>query len=236
LGVVGATIGVYEAAPRKAAIHSVTPPGAPSAFATSPPVGLSLGRYFLGSREIDAGRNEPAGSLDAAGSWRAAMAPLMSGARTKKYGWIRHLRRLRGGTEPVRTKDAEHTQSLFAARSRSNPCLPAIRTLLCVRDAAFTLDRDPATIIGETHPDLPEAVGTLRPQAPVRHHAERANWRSNRQNARMPRLPPESIGTAHVSLGRQDLLDTAGIATTYGAEPFRNRKPQADATVVRPAP
>src|ERR1700685_2211733 len=33
--------------------------------------------------------------------------------------------------------------------------------------------------------------------------------------------------------GAKDLLDTAGIATTYGAEPFRNRKPQADATVVR---
>jgi Asp-tRNA(Asn)/Glu-tRNA(Gln) amidotransferase A subunit family amidase len=33
--------------------------------------------------------------------------------------------------------------------------------------------------------------------------------------------------------GAKDLLDTAGIATTYGAEPFRNRKPEADATVVR---
>jgi Asp-tRNA(Asn)/Glu-tRNA(Gln) amidotransferase A subunit family amidase len=33
--------------------------------------------------------------------------------------------------------------------------------------------------------------------------------------------------------GGKDLLDTAGIATTYGAEPYRNRKPQADATVVR---
>src|ERR1700727_2494308 len=33
--------------------------------------------------------------------------------------------------------------------------------------------------------------------------------------------------------GAKDLLDTAGIATTYGAEPFKNRRPQADATVVR---
>ena len=32
--------------------------------------------------------------------------------------------------------------------------------------------------------------------------------------------------------GAKDLLDTAGIATTYGAEPFRNRVPAADATVV----
>ncbi len=33
--------------------------------------------------------------------------------------------------------------------------------------------------------------------------------------------------------GAKDLLDTAGIATTYGAEPFRNRVPQEDAAVVQ---
>ena len=31
----------------------------------------------------------------------------------------------------------------------------------------------------------------------------------------------------------KDLLDTAGIATTWGAEPFRNRVPAADSAVVR---
>jgi len=33
--------------------------------------------------------------------------------------------------------------------------------------------------------------------------------------------------------GAKDLLDTAGIPTTYGAEPYRNRVPQQDAVVVR---
>ena len=33
--------------------------------------------------------------------------------------------------------------------------------------------------------------------------------------------------------GGKDLLDTAGIATTYGAEPFRDRVPKADAAVVK---
>jgi Asp-tRNA(Asn)/Glu-tRNA(Gln) amidotransferase A subunit family amidase len=33
--------------------------------------------------------------------------------------------------------------------------------------------------------------------------------------------------------GAKDLLDTAGIPTTYGAEPFRNRVPQTDATVTQ---
>jgi Asp-tRNA(Asn)/Glu-tRNA(Gln) amidotransferase A subunit family amidase len=33
--------------------------------------------------------------------------------------------------------------------------------------------------------------------------------------------------------GAKDLVDTAGIATTYGAEPYRSRVPQRDATVVK---
>jgi Asp-tRNA(Asn)/Glu-tRNA(Gln) amidotransferase A subunit family amidase len=36
-----------------------------------------------------------------------------------------------------------------------------------------------------------------------------------------------------IPYGVKDLLDTAGIATTYGAESFRNRVPAADAAVVR---
>jgi Asp-tRNA(Asn)/Glu-tRNA(Gln) amidotransferase A subunit family amidase len=36
-----------------------------------------------------------------------------------------------------------------------------------------------------------------------------------------------------IPYGVKDLLDTKGIATTYGAEPFRNRVPTADSAVVR---
>ncbi|HEY1912827.1 MAG TPA: amidase [Vicinamibacterales bacterium] len=36
-----------------------------------------------------------------------------------------------------------------------------------------------------------------------------------------------------IPYGVKDLLDTAGIATTYGAEPFRNRVPAADSAVVK---
>src|SRR5207244_7721593 len=34
--------------------------------------------------------------------------------------------------------------------------------------------------------------------------------------------------------GAKDLLDTAGIPTTYGAEPFRNRIPGRDAAAANP--
>src|SRR5260370_20030747 len=36
-----------------------------------------------------------------------------------------------------------------------------------------------------------------------------------------------------IPAGGKDLLDTAGIPTTYGAEPFRNRVPKDDAAVVK---
>ena len=42
------------------------------------------------------------------------------------------------------------------------------------------------------------------------------------------------LGPLHgIPYGVKDLLDTKGILTTYGAEPFRNRVPAADAAVVR---
>ena len=41
-------------------------------------------------------------------------------------------------------------------------------------------------------------------------------------------------GALHgIPWGGKDLLDTAGIPTTYGAEPFRNRIPKEDAAVVK---
>jgi Asp-tRNA(Asn)/Glu-tRNA(Gln) amidotransferase A subunit family amidase len=44
----------------------------------------------------------------------------------------------------------------------------------------------------------------------------------------------KSRGPLHgVPWGAKDLLDTAGIPTTYGAEPFRNRVPKTDAAVVK---
>src|SRR5581483_6836188 len=36
-----------------------------------------------------------------------------------------------------------------------------------------------------------------------------------------------------IPYGVKDLLDTAGIPTTYGAEPFRNRVPKDDSAVVK---
>ena len=57
----------------------------------------------------------------------------------------------------------------------------------------------------------------------------RATWRSRRRSRPTARSPPDSIA-ARCTASRgaaKDLLDTAGIPTTYGAEPYRNRVPAA---------
>src|SRR5215469_12419010 len=43
----------------------------------------------------------------------------------------------------------------------------------------------------------------------------------------------KSLGPLHgIPYGAKDLLDSAGVRTTWGAEPFRNRVPKEDATVI----
>jgi hypothetical protein len=78
LGVVGATIGAYNVAPALAPAPTDTPPaGAPSVFATSPPVGPEVSAAtFLEAEKLMQIELSSQESLDAAGSWRAAMAPL----------------------------------------------------------------------------------------------------------------------------------------------------------------
>src|SRR5882757_6246985 len=70
-------MGAYEVASAQSGNPPNTPPGAPSAFATSPPVGpeVSAATFLEAEKlmQVDLSRQE---SLDAAGSWRAAMAPL----------------------------------------------------------------------------------------------------------------------------------------------------------------
>ncbi len=55
------------------------------------------------------------------------------------------------------------------------------------------------------------------------------------EGRRTGRLPPGKYrGPLHgIPWGAKDLLDTAGIPTTYGAEPYRNRVPAEDSAVVK---
>jgi Asp-tRNA(Asn)/Glu-tRNA(Gln) amidotransferase A subunit family amidase len=233
LGVVGATIGAFEAA----SAQSSAPPGAPSAFATSPPAGPEVSAATFGEAgklmQIELSRQE---SLDAAGTWREAMAPLYE---------------RRTGPKKIRLEPA------LAPASRWEPNQYGQKTR---RSDRFVRSKI------ETRP-LPDADADIAfaPVTQLSHWIETRQLSSERLTQiylkRLERFDPKLRcvitptrklaleqakradaeiaagkyrGALHgIPWGAKDLLDTSGIATTYGAEPFRDRVPTADATVVR---
>ena len=92
------------------------------------------------------------------------------------------------------------------------------RRISAVRLAGIYLDR-----IARIGPTL-ECIATLTPELALQQ-AERAD-----------RLLAQGtyLGPLHgIPWGCKDIIDTAGIVTGWGAEPWRGRVPQTDATVVR---
>ena len=238
LGVVGASIAAYEVAPAQSGNPPNTPPGAPSAFATSPPVGpeVSAATFLEAEKlmQVDLSRQE---SLDAAGSWRAAMAPLYE-RRTgpKKI-------QLESALAPAsRWEPNQFGQKTSAARSRfvrakiEEQPLPAGDS-----DIAFASVTQLSRWI-ETRQLSSERLTQIylkrlerfdpKLRCVITLTRELALEQAKRADAEI--AAGKYRGPLHgIPWGAKDLLDTAGIATTYGAEPFRNRKPAADATVVR---
>jgi Asp-tRNA(Asn)/Glu-tRNA(Gln) amidotransferase A subunit family amidase len=234
LGVVGASIGAYEIAPAQ----SGAPPGAPSAFATSPPVGPEVSAASFAEAEklmqVELSGQE---AHDAAGSWREAMAPLyerrtgpkkvqLEAALAPASRWepnqVAPKTNLRGdrfvrskmAVRPLPTGDADIA---FAAVAQLSHWIET-RQLSSERLTKIYLKR------------LERFDSKLR--CVITPTRELALEQAKRADAEI--AAGKYRGPLHgIPWGAKDLLDTAGIATTYGAEPFRNRIPAADATVVR---
>ena len=238
LGVVGATIGAYEVAPAQGGDPPGAPPGAPSAFATSPPVGPDVSAGTFGEAEklmqVELSSQE---RHEAAGSWRAAMAPLYerrtgpkkiqleaalapaSQWEPNRYGQKMDPSRdrfVRGKVE-VRPLPAGDPDIAFASVTQLSHWIET-RQLSSERLTQIYLRR-----LERFDPKLKCVITLTR---------ELALEQAKRADAEI--AAGKYRGPLHgIPWGAKDLLDTAGIATTYGAEPFRNRKPEADATVVR---
>ena len=238
LGVVGATIGAYEVAPAQSGAPPSPPPGAPSAFATSPPVGPEVSAAtFLEAEKLMQVELSSQESHDAAGSWRAAMAPLYerrtgpkkiqleaalapaSRWEPNQYGQKMDPSRdrfVRSKVEgrPLPTSDSDIA---FASVTQLSHWIET-RQLSSERLTQIYLKR-----LERFDPKLKCVITLTR---------ELALEQARRADAEI--AAGKYRGPLHgIPWGAKDLLDTAGIATTYGAEPFRNRKPEADATVVR---
>lgn len=217
-----------------------TPPaeGTPPAFGTAPAVGPEVSpETFAQAGKLVRVDLTPSERAQASGNWRESMAATMerrTGPRKVALGaadvpasrWDPRIPGTAPGPErdefvrsrPVPTRlPASDAEIAFAPLSRLSRWIEK-REITCERLARIYLDR-----IRRYDPKL-SCVVTLT--------ADLALEQARRADAEI--AAGKYRGPLHgIPWGGKDLLDTKGIATTWGAEPFRNRVPAEDAAVVR---
>src|ERR1700728_1497322 len=213
------------------------PAGAPPAFGTAKPVGpeVSSATFAEAEKLVQVEFTEPE-RAQAAFSWRVSMAPL----------YERRTGPLKVALEPG-----------LAPYSQWNPILPGQKTLP-ERDQFIRSKTDPGPLPANDENIAFATVTQLSRWIEQRQlTSERlTNLYLDRLEKFNPQLRCAITITRELALaqakradqeiaagkyrgplhgipwGGKDLLDTAGIPTTYGAEPFRDRIPAKDAAVV----
>jgi len=232
LGILGAAV-VSRVAP---ALAADPPPGSPPAFGTGPLVGPAIDPSTIAEAEKLAQVTYKATErAQAAASWRVSLASLYE---------------RRTGPRKVAL------EATVAPASQWNPVLPG----MTVGPARNRLVRSAATAkLPASDEDLAFAPvhqlarwiekRQLTSERLTRLYLERLERFQPRTNcvitltrdlalAQAKRADAELAagkyrGPLHgIPWGAKDLVDTAGIATTYGAEPFKDRVPKADAVAV----
>ena len=240
-GIVGAAVAVRSQAQQNPVAQPTPPevaPGTPPAFGTAPPVGpLVSPATFAEAEKLMRVEFTAAERAEAAGNWRSAMAPLYE---------------RRTGPHKVAV------ESTIAPYSQWNPVLPG-ETAGPQRDRFIWTKSDPGSLPSRDE-DIAFAPLTrlsrwvekrqLTSTRLTQIYLERIKrfdptlhciiTLTSDLALKQARQADQEIaagkyrGPLHgIPWGGKDLLDTAGIPTTYGAEPFRDRVPTADAAVVR---
>ena len=232
------TSGAMLASAAAAAEEESTPAGTPPAFGTSPAVGPEVTAATFGAAEklVQVDLTEAERAM-AAASWRNSMAALCErrvGPRKVKLDatvapfstWnpvlpgqsttARQDRFIRSPRDPgpIPTSDAHIA---FAPLWKLSRWLES-RQLSSERLTQIYLKR-----IAKLDPKLRCIITLTRELALTQAQQADREISSGRYRGPLHGIP----------WGGKDLLDTASIPTTYGAEPFRNRVPDKDAAVVR---
>jgi Asp-tRNA(Asn)/Glu-tRNA(Gln) amidotransferase A subunit family amidase len=214
------------------------PAGEPPAFGTAPPVGPKVSPVtFAESQKLMQVEMTTAELDQAAGNWRSQIAPLYE---------------RRTGPRKLELEPA------LAPYSRWDPMLPGVKALP-QRDQFLWSKADPGPLPARDEEIAFAPVTRLARWIEKRQlTSERL---TQIYLARLKRFDPQLRcvitltsdlaleqarkadreiaagkyrGPLHgIPWGGKDLLDTEGITTTYGAEPFRKRVPTADAAVVK---
>jgi Asp-tRNA(Asn)/Glu-tRNA(Gln) amidotransferase A subunit family amidase len=212
-------------------------PGTPPAFGTAPAVGPEVSAAtFADAEKLVRVEMTEKDLAQAASNWRESMAPLyerrtgprkvalepelqpwsrVQAIQPGRQGGPSQDRFLRSEADPG-TLPASDEEIAYAPVTRLSRWI-AKRQLTSERLTKIYLDR-----LRRFDPRL-RCVITLTPEHAL-EQARRADQEIAAGNYR---------GPLHgIPWGAKDLLDTAGIPTTYGAEPFRNRVPDKNAVVV----
>ena len=232
LGLVAAAI-----APRAEAQVTPAPAGMPPAFGTAPAAGPEVTpSTFTEAEKLVQFPLSAKDRAQAAGNWRNAMAPLyerrtgprkvpLADAVSPATVWhpatvsttpIPTQSRFVRSTAPTLALPARDEDIAFAPVSHLSNWIFA-RQLTSERLTHIYLDR-----LQRFNPKL-RCVITLTPELALKQ-AKQADAEIAAGHYR---------GPLHgIPWGGKDLLDTAGIPTTWGAEPYRNRIPSKDAAVI----
>jgi len=216
----------------------VLPPGAPPAFGTAPDAGPPVSTStFAEAEKLVQFELSPIDRQTAAGNWRKMMAPLYERrAGPRKFfppqsvapatRWDPMLPGLEAGPRSDRFIRTPSTHNplpssdqdiAFATVSQLSRWIET-RQLTSERLTRIYLDRL------QRFDSKLRCVITLTSDLAL----------SQARQADREIAAGHYRGPLHgIPWGAKDLLDTAGIPTTYGAEPYRNRVPQQDAVVVK---
>jgi Asp-tRNA(Asn)/Glu-tRNA(Gln) amidotransferase A subunit family amidase len=215
-----------------------TTPGAPTAFGTSPAVGPKVSaETFAEAEKLIQVEMTEADRTQAAGNWREAMAGLYE-LRTgpRKLALEDSLSPATVWNPAIPGITLRPQPKLFVRSTGSNTPLPASEEAIAYAPVAqlsrwIEARKLTSTQLTEIYlhrierfdPKLRCVITVTRDHA--LEQARKADAEIAAGNYR---------GPLHgIPWGAKDLLDTAGIPTTYGAEPFRNRVPQKNAAVTQ---
>jgi Asp-tRNA(Asn)/Glu-tRNA(Gln) amidotransferase A subunit family amidase len=238
-----ATIGFIEACKGERQVQqqqSGTPPtpGAPAAFGTSPDVGPEVTvSTFAEAEKLAQVTMTPAQREMAAASWRRSLAPLMEARVGPRKATIpdtvapatvwdpsvvggktgpttNHFVRSAGTNAPLPTDDADIA---FAPVTQLSRWIEQ-KKLTSERLTNIYLDR-----IAKFDGKLRCIITLTKDHALAQAKQADAEIKAGKYRGPLHGIP----------YGVKDLLDTANIPTTWGAEPYRNRVPKADSAVVK---
>jgi Asp-tRNA(Asn)/Glu-tRNA(Gln) amidotransferase A subunit family amidase len=238
MGLLGAAFPA-EAAQTPAGQDTNLPPGAPPAFGTAPPVGPEVSvKTFEEAEKLVQLTMTPADRAQAAGNWRVQVAPVyerrtgprklaLEPSHAPATLWNPSLPGIavgRGPVSPVEFVRSNSANLPLPAKDEDIAFAPVTQLSRWIESRALTSERLTSIYLDRLQRFDPKlrCVITL-----TRDHALAQAKQSDAEIA-----AGHYRGPLHgIPWGAKDLLDTANIPTTYGAEPFRNRIPAADGAV-----